>query len=399
MKHTFAHAILTTAILTALSTSAMANTSLEDRLKAMETRQNALESENLELKGRLKTTEQKINATSEPSGKSSWADSTRVGGYGELHYRNLDDQHGSSDKNEMDLHRFVLFFGHDFSPATRFFSELEVEHDLASKSGPGEVELEQAFIEHDLNDMLTVRGGVFLTPAGILNETHEPPAFYGVERNPVETNIIPSTWWEGGAGVTARLGNGFTLDGTVSSGLKTASGDKYAVRKGRQKAAEAVAKDLAYTARLKWTDIPGLEIAGTLQYQSDITQSLDASAGAAWLSETHAVLNRGPFTLKALYAQWNLDGSGPKAAGADKQSGWYIEPSYKFSEQFGIFGRYNRWDNQAGDSADSKFSQVDVGVNYWPHPDVVVKLDYQNQSAPSGSTELDGFNIGIGYQF
>lgn len=35
-------------------------------------------------------------------------------------------------------------------------------------------------------------------PVGIINETHEPPAFYGVERNPVEKDILPATWWEAG---------------------------------------------------------------------------------------------------------------------------------------------------------------------------------------------------------
>jgi hypothetical protein len=28
-----------------------------------------------------------------------------------------------------------------------------------------------------------------------------------------------------------------------------------------------------------------------------------------------------------------------------------------------------------------------------------VKLDYQDQSSPVGETELDGVNIGLGYQF
>jgi hypothetical protein len=64
-----------------------------------------------------------------------------------------------------------------------------------------------------------------------------------------------------------------------------------------------------------------------------------------------------------------------------------------------VFARYNAWDNQAGNSSDSEFTQIDVGVNYWPHPDVVLKADYQVQDAPSGKDEFDGFNLGVGYQF
>ena len=45
-----------------------------------------------------------------------------IGGYGELHYNNL------NSKKEIDLHRFVLFFGHKFSGRIRFHSEVEIEH-------------------------------------------------------------------------------------------------------------------------------------------------------------------------------------------------------------------------------------------------------------------------------
>ncbi|MEQ1592930.1 MAG: porin [Thiobacillaceae bacterium] len=407
MKHPFIHTVLAAAVLSTLSFGAHADMSVEERLTAMEARLNAVEAENLALKDKLKSANQKIDATGDqvekiasaaPSGKAAWAENTRIGGYGELHYTNLNGEGGASDTNEIDFHRFVLFFGHDFSPRTRLFSELEVEHTIV-EGGKGAVELEQAYIEHDINDTLSIRGGLFLIPVGIMNETHEPPTFYGVERNPVETAIIPGTWWEGGAGITARLGNGFTLDGALTSGFKGDIADNYAIRDARQELADgSLAKNAAYTGRLKWTGVPGLEVAATLQYQSDFTQGTDPNAGSAWLGETHAVLNRGPFTVKALYAQWNLNGAGPASVGANKQNGWYIEPSYKLSEQWGVFARYNLWDNQAGDNISSKMKQIGAGVNWWLHPDVVVKADYQQQDNDNGENQ-NGFNLGIGYQF
>jgi predicted porin len=135
-----------------------------------------------------------------------------------------------------------------------------------------------------------------------------------------------------------------------------------------------------------------------MQYQEDITQSLDATAGSATLFETHAVIEKGNFGLRALYATWDLDGSGPAASGADEQTGWYIEPSYRINEQFGVFARYNEWDNQAGNSTDTEYQQIDLGVNWWPHQNVVVKVDYQDQDAPAGK-EQDGVNVGLGYHF
>jgi len=317
---------------------------------------------------------------------------TTIGGYGELHYNSIDGA-----DNEIDFHRFVLFFGHEFNENIRFFSELELEHSLSGDGKPGEVELEQAYVEMDLNDKHAAKAGLFLMPVGIINETHEPNTFYGVERNPVEKNIIPTTWWEAGAALSGQLGEGLSYDIAYTSGLNTpTTGSKaYVIRSGRQKVAEAIANDGAITGRIKWTGVAGLELAATVQKQNNLTQGSDADASAT-LFETHAVYQKGPFGLRALYAQWDVDGAGAKALGRDEQVGWYIEPAYKFNSSWGVFARYNEWDNEAGNAAATKKKQTDVGVNYWPHEDVVLKLDIQRQS---GNANTDGFNLGVGYQF
>lgn len=323
---------------------------------------------------------------------AEWAANSQFGGYGEMHYN-------AGAKDEIDLHRFVLFFGHQFNERMRFNSELEVEHVLAGDGAPGEVEIEQAYVEFDLKPNLRAKGGLFLVPVGILNEVHEPNTFYGVERNPVESQVIPTTWWEGGAALSGHSDGGWGWDAAVHSGLAADPGSLYAVRSARQKVAEATAKDAAFTGRLKYTGIPGLQLAASVQYQNDITQGSDPLAGAATLFETHAIWNWQSFGLKALYARWDLDGNGPRAVGADVQKGYYIEPSYRLNPQFGVFARYSRWDNQAGDSVDSQRRQTDVGINYWPHPDIVLKADYQMQDGPQGSSQDDRINLGIGYQF
>jgi len=327
------------------------------------------------------------------------APAVKLGGYGELHVNMLENQANGESFNELDLHRFVLFYQHDFTDRIRFNSELEIEHALAGDDAPGEVELEQAYVEYDWADNHSFKAGVFLVPVGMLNETHEPPTFYGVERNPVENRIIPTTWWEGGLAFTGGFGDAFRYDLAGHSGLYTTAGDGYAIRAGRQKTAKAKFDSQAYTGRLRWLGIPGLELSASVQYQEDISQETDPLAGAAWLYTGHVAWRKGAFGLRALYADWSLDGAGPESVGADRQTGWYVEPSWRFSEQWGVFARYNHWDNQAGDRADSEYTQWDIGVNFWLHPDVVFKLDYQDQDAPPGKKELDGWNLGVGYQF
>lgn len=351
-----------------------------------------------DLEKRLEQTEKRVEATADVvEASASSKSATTIGGYGELHYNNISNNQTGEDKKEFDFHRFVLFVGHEFNSSTRFFSELEVEHSIAGESQNGEVELEQAYIEHDFHEMFTGKAGLFLMPVGIINETHEPTAFYGVERNPVEKDIIPATWWEGGINLNIKAAPGLAFDTAITSGLYLDQSSGYKIRNGRQKVSEAKGEDLAYTGRVKYTAVPGLELAATVQYQSDLTQgTADVDSAAATLLTAHAIYSIEHFTVKALYAQWNIDGKEAEALGRDKQNGFYIEPAYRINEQFGVFARYNEWDNNAGDSADTKKKQTNVGVNYWLHENVVFKADYENIG---GAADSDGFNLGVGYQF
>ena len=384
--------LLLAGILAVPSTYAANEPSANELHKLIKQQQKQLET----LEAQIEATASQVESTAAISGGAS--SKTSIGGYGELHYNNLNGEGGASDKKEIDFHRFVMFFGHEFSKTVRFWSELEVEHSIAGEGKVGEIELEQAYIEVDLNQKHKTRFGMMLIPVGIMNETHEPPVFYGTERNPVEKNIIPATWWAGGVSVLGELSPGWSYEVAVHEGLNTTAAKSYKPRDGRQKTGKAQADNLAYTGRIKWTGVAGVEIAATVQQQTDITQGNDATAGSANLFELHGIYNKGPFTVKALYAQWSLDGTGPQSIGADEQSGWYVEPSYKINEKFGVFARYNKYDNAAGDSTASEKQQTDVGFNWWIDPSVVVKVDYQTQDNDGGENQ-NGFNLGMGYMF
>jgi hypothetical protein len=377
------------------SNAAIANQETDELRKVIAEQQKVLAS----LEKRLDETDQKLNATAdqvEVSSEESVFANTTIGGYGELHYNNYDDKDA-----KIDFHRFVLFFGHEFSDSVRFFSEFELEHSIAGEGKSGEVELEQAYVEVDINEGLSSKVGLFLIPVGIINETHEPPTFYGVERNGVEKNIIPATWWEAGVAFNYKPTGGVSIDGAVTSGLEV--GNDFKIRNGRQKVAKATAENLAYTGRVKYTGVAGLELAATVQYQTDITQggaddSFTASIDKAdaTLLEAHAIYQIDNFTVRALYARWDIDGAEAKALGRDEQTGWYVEPSYQFNEKVGVFARYSEYDNNAGNSASTAVESTSVGVNYYLHENVVLKADYEDLG---GASDTSGFNLGFGYQF
>ena len=324
---------------------------------------------------------------------------TSIGGYGELHYNKISSDAG--DSSEIDFHRFVLFFGHEFTDRIRFFSEFELEHSLAGDGAPGEVELEQAYVEYAMGDTAFARTGLFLLPIGILNETHEPPTFYGVERNDVENIIIPSTWWEAGAGARGNFANGLSWDASLHSGLAmpTEGGSAFRVRSGRQKVAEATADDPAATFRLRYTGVPGLELAASYQYQSDPGQVAGDGLDSGQLFSAHAIYQRDRFGLRALYGQWNFDGAAVEAADADKQTGWYVEPSFRLTDKWGFYARYE--DLDAARDQD-KFTQSQVGFNFWPTDGVVLKMDLRRRdfSLPAlSASDFDAIDLGFGYNF
>lgn len=389
------------AILPMMAASALsvaATPSLDELYKTIQKQQQEIEA----LKASASQQEERLNMTADALGNTA-ASKTTLGGYGELHYNDLNGENGADDKNAIDFHRFVLFVGHQFDEKTRFFSEVEIEHSLAGDGKPGEVELEQAYVERDLNDQHKAKAGLFLMPVGLLNETHEPETFYGVERNNVEKNIVPSTWWEAGLAFNGQFADGFSYDVALTSGLNIKVTDgKYKIRDGRQKVAKAKADDLAFTTRIKYTGVKGLEVALTAQRQNDVTQSvLSDDKIAATLIETHVAYQVNGFGLRALYAKWDLDEKmNDYAAGAAEQSGWYIEPSYRIDENWGVFTRVSEWDNQADDNNETAIQQYDVGFNYWVHPQVVLKFDYQDQRHESDNgPEQDGFNLGVGFSF
>jgi len=382
---------------------------LLSRLESLQHQIDELKRELEQTRNQTTQTEARVDAVadvieSQPQQQYAPWQNTTIGGYGELHYTNLDADDPARDVDEIDFHRFVLMFGHQFNDTTRFYSELELEHSFIEDGGgesPGEVELEQAYIEFDLQPGLHSKAGLFLLPVGILNETHEPNTFYGVERNDVESVIIPSTWWEAGAAFNGHWGTGWSWDLAVTSGLSmpTSGSSAFRIRSGRQKVAEAIAKDPAITARLRYLGIAGLQAAVTVQHQFDASQAGGDGLSEATLLEAHFDYRRGAFGLRGLYARWDLSGAAVEAADADVQKGWYLEPSFRFSERFGFYTRYE--DIDAARSSD-RFDQWELGMNWWPNEHVVVKIDYRNRNHDLVSEEGRDFtavDLGIGYAF
>jgi hypothetical protein len=139
-----------------------------------------------------------------------------------------------------------------------------------------------------------VRAGLFLMPAGLLNENHEPTAFFGVERNFVETAIIPSTWREGGIQLVGNFDNGLTVQGGISSSFDLTKWDAAATEGAEsplgsihQELALAKARDLAVFGAVNWRGMPGLLVGASL-FTGGATHGQAAASSRVTLWDAHA---------------------------------------------------------------------------------------------------------------
>jgi len=346
--------------------------------------------------------------------------STVISSYGEINYNRPKD----GSQAQADIRRFVIGLQHRFDEKTKVVSELEMEHAVASSGDQGEVEVEQLYLEHRLNESYGLRAGLFLMPVGLLNHNHEPTAYYGVERNFVETAIIPTTWREGGLQVFGEHDNGVSWSAGLSTSFSLSKWDATStegrsspLRSIHQEMQLAQAHDLAVFGNVDWRGIPGLRI-GTSVFSSNISQAQTGTPDAHLsLWDAHIKWTPGPWDLSALYARGTITGAGALNAGLNASAifvpnafdGWYAQAAYRWQINGGYtlapFTRYERYNTargfdglspalNPGNSGDEAVTTV--GLNFYLNPNVVLKTDVQHFKLNSGNNRVD---FGIGYAF
>ena len=353
----------------------------------------------------------------EPAGGAAASRTGPISGYMDFHVN--DAQHADP---VLDFHRFVLLFTHSFSERVRFVSELELEHAVVSPETDGELELEQAYVDFLIGRPFNLRAGMVLAPVGVINERHEPPVFHGVERPFVETLIIPTTWFGGGAGVHGELRGGFRYRAYAMETLDAArfSADE-GLREGRQKGAEANGRHVAGTGRVEYVGTPGL-VLGASVWSGDTGFAFPRVDTGVTLAEADGRLRVGEFAVRGLYAHVFLDGmedlnravtriTGVSPNVAEQMRGFYLEGSYFIvprpaPREVALFLRYENFDTQyrmpAGFAPLPAFDRDAwiLGATWFPDPDVAVKVDYT--VLRNRSTVIDGpnaFNVGLGWWF
>jgi len=364
-----------------------------------------------------------------PGGGSPFADqkpggpSTTLWGYAEASY-----SYYPSDKSQTtaNLDRFVIGIGHSFTDKLRFAGEFEVENAVASAEDKGEAEVEQAYVEYSFTPSIAGRTGLFLIPSGILNTAHEPTQYFGVQRNFVETSIIPTTWREGGVGVTGVTDFGLTWDVGITTGFNLADWDPTSdegklspLGSIHQELQFAKAANLSGYVAANYRGYPGLLVGGSV-FSGKVGQKqpdFPSQNAVATLAEAHARWTPGPFDFQALYAYGHISDTAPynqtivgnPTLVPQAFFGWYVQGAwYAWTHgdlQLAPFLRYEQLNTgwkyatlDAGLTPDPLPTQkvTTLGANFYITPNVVLKTDYQWFQDASTANR---FQLGVGFNY
>ncbi|HAT32608.1 MAG TPA: hypothetical protein DCW29_17720 [Janthinobacterium sp.] len=396
---------------------------LKAELKASVKKTDVVEQRQQELSAKAETAPAAAASASTSAASAAAGPSTILSGYGEINYNRPSKNAAGA---QTDLRRAVIAIEHRFDDKTKMISEFEWEHGVVSANDKGESEVEQLYIERQFDNGMRAKVGLFLMPVGLLNSNHEPTAYYGVERNFVETAIIPSTWREVGIGLSGEFGNGFTWDTGLTTGFDLSKWDATA-EDGResplgsihQEGQLAKSRDLSVHGALNWRGVPGLLLGGSVftGKAGHKTEGFAAQDARVTLWDLHGRYTPGHWDLSALYTRGQISHTeelnqtfvGAVTPVPSAFAGWYTQAAYQLYksgdytlspfvryEQFNTAKSYSGVPQGVSPTSGPDEKVATAGVNLRVGEGVVLKADYQKFNE---DTARDRLNLGMGFSY
>lgn len=368
--------------------------------------------EQAEEKARVeKSYEERLQPTSTLAERAaSILDRTTVGGYSE--HDLIIPRHGDSTFRN---HRYVLFVYSHISE--RISTATEIEFEFAGSPlkrdgvlGAGEVLLEFSIVDLQIAPWLIFRAGVLLVPVGVYNLRHDAPAQELPERPIAYTTVVPTTWFESGAGFLGEVALGGTLVGYelyAVNGLDARILDVQGFRAARGSHLEDNNRDKGITGRLYVSPTLGLEMG-----LSGYTGAYDDEGRRANLVNADVFWRLGRFDLTGEVVRAFVDPGYVQGFSSDSPAntrsrvptgmiGFYGQANYRFRIEplfrllpdewreghFTATLRYEEKDTDtdfvtAGDAA-----RVTLGLNFRPLPPYVLKQSFHFEKSGAAGTE------------
>lgn len=343
-----------------------------------------------------------------------------IGGYGEMFYASKKDA-----DNIADVYRFVPYFGYKFTDNIILNTEIEFEHGGAN-GGSGEAIVEFMYLDFLMYQAFNVQVGHVLTPMGLINLRHEPTLFNTVQRPNTEKYLLPSTWHTNGAIAYGSLGEtGLSYNAGIIQALDLNNGEagnKKQIRESRAGSSkESTFNNSAFVGRLDYRGINGL-LVGASAYYGSMTQGTPSGISGL-MYDVHATYEIAGVKAKALYTATMVNDAdkiaadNANAASISDADGYYVNVEYDLLAAVGttyrlpIFAQYDHinpngtvvdaTNTDISSSANSAESDTTtVGVNFFPHEQVVLKVDYATTAYMQDNTPDDKvLSLGLGFIF
>ena len=331
-----------------------------------------------------------------------------IGGYGEMYFSHFSEtqKQGTPDEytKKVDVYRFVPYIGYKFSDNIILNVELEFEHGGVEAGDGGEVIVEFMYLDFLLNKNFNVRLGHMLMPMGLINERHEPTLFNTVQRPNTSKLLIPSTWHESGAMVFGEITEGLNYKVAGTTGIDSSMTGKKWLRNGRGGSFENTDPSFGLTTRLDYTGINGLLVGASAYVDRDVN-----------MFDVHTDYKVGGFRAYGVYTQSTRDNEAAFNAGgnangeATDAKGGFINLGFDVltltsatNYKLPIFVQYesvNPQDELLGGGSVDSLDSITVGLNFFPHDQVVLKLDYVMQDSYESTPDTDIISASLGFVF
>ena len=329
-----------------------------------------------------------------------------IGGYAKMDYYHKSNE-GADNASNIDVYRFIPYFGYKFSDNIIMNAEIEFEHGGIEEgaSGDGYVVVEFLYLDFLINDNFNIRVGNQLMPMGLINERHEPTLFTTVQRPNTSKQLIPSTWHESGLMAYGQITDNVSYKVGAFSALQLGRGIGEGnnwlreSRLGSFRANNGAGEDigLAGVARVDYTG-NNLFLGASSYVDSSLI-----------MADIHFDYKLDAMRAYGVYTQTSrsetIIGEPEKAKGGFVNVSYDILSLTKFQNKMPVFVQYETVSAQdaitGGTSVDST-DTITFGLNYFPHEQVVLKADYamsKDNSKAANIDETDIFSLSMGFIF
>lgn len=355
-----------------------------------------------------------------------------VGGYADVMYNNLSRQNlDNPSRNSFGQQRMVPFIYADITDHVKFATEIEIERGgpNAPQGSDGSIQLEFAQIDYLVTEAINIRAGLLLMPVGKFNLLHDSPLNDLVDRPMVSRIVIPSTWFEAGAGIYGTLypsslskldyeiyavnGMSQTAGSITDAGVRSARGSVSRDRDDNK----AIVGRVAFSPRL------GIEIAGSGFHGQYKPSAGVVGAGYIDIFAIDWTFQRGPFEIIGESA-WsrisnnNATGITSNGIGPAGMQGYYIQGNYHFMPEIlkkwapshfsdaSTFTAVVRWEHVDTDTDDRtrkapntlgnrrELERLTLGMNFRPIEDTVFKFDWQFNTQKNATGLVNAGDLG-----